>query len=52
MPMSKLVIRIANKLLSLNISPKTRARDNPRMLVKAMVFLLDQSAMGVTDLDI
>ena len=52
MQMSKLVIRIANRLLSLNIRPKTRARENPRMLVKAMVFLLDQSAMGVMDLDI
>ena len=50
--MSKLVIRIANKLLSLNISPKTMVRENPRMLVKAMVFLLDQSAISVMDLDI
>ena len=39
-------------MLSLNISPKTRARENPRMLVKATVFLLDQSAMGVMYLDI
>ena len=50
--MSKLVIRIANRLLSLNISPNIRARENPRMLVKATVFLPDQSAMGVIDLDI
>ena len=50
--MSKLVIRVANRLLSLNISLKTKARENPRMLVKATVFLLDQSAMGVMDLDI
>jgi len=33
MRMSKMVIRIANRLLSLNISPKTRAKENPRMLV-------------------
>jgi len=50
--MSKLVIRIANRLLSLNISRKTRARENLRMLVKAMVFLLYQSAIGVMDLNI
>jgi len=50
--MSKLVIRIANRLLSLNISPKTSARENLRMLVKATVFLLDQSTMGVMDLNI
>ena len=50
--MSKLMIRIANRMLSLNISPKTRARENPRMLVKATVFLLDQSVMGVMYLDI
>jgi len=50
--MSKPVIRIANGLLSLNISPKTRAKENSRMLVKATVFLQDQSAMGVMDLDI
>ena len=52
MQMSKLVIRIAKGLLSLNISPKIRARENPRMLVKATVFFQDQSAMGVMDLDI
>ena len=52
MRMSKMVIRITNGLLSLNISPKKRARENPRMLVKVTVFLLDQSVMGVMDLDI
>ena len=41
----------ANSLHSLNSSPKTKARENSRMLVKAIVFLLDQSAMGVKDLD-
>jgi len=49
--MSKQVIRIANSLYSLNLSPKTKVRENSRMLVKAIVFLLDQSAMGVKDLD-
>ena len=49
--MLKQVIRIANSLHSLNLSPKTKVRENPRMLVKATVFLLDQSAMGVMDLD-
>ena len=49
--MSKQVIRIANSLHSLNASPKTKARENSRMLVKATVFLLDQSAMGVKNLD-
>ena len=52
MRMSKLVIEITNRMLSLNINPKTRAKENPRMLVKATVFLLDQSAVGVMDLDI
>ena len=50
--MSKQVIRIANSLHSFNSSPKTKARENSRMLVKATVFLLDQSDMGVKDLDI
>ena len=50
--MSKQVIRIENSLHSLNSSPKTKARENSRMLVKATVFLVDQSAMGVKDLDI
>ena len=49
--MSKQVIRIENSLHSLNSSPKTKARENSRMLVKATVFLVDQSAMGVKDLD-
>ena len=49
--MSKQVIRIANNLHSLNSCPKTKAIENSRTLVKATVFLLDQSAMGVKDLD-
>ena len=49
--MSKQVIKITSNLHSLNSSPKTKARDNSRMLVKAIVFLLDQIAMGVKDLD-
>ena len=49
--MSKKVIRIVNILHSLKSSPKTKARENSRMLVKAIVFLLDQIAMGVKDLD-
>ena len=49
---SKQVTRIANSLDFLNSSPKTKAKDNSRMLVKAIVFLLGQSAMGVKDLDI
>ena len=49
--MSKQVMRIANSLHSLNSSPKTKARENLRMLVKATVFLLDQSVIGVKDLD-
>ena len=43
--------RIADSLHSLNSSPKTKVRENSRMLVKAIMFLLDQSAMGVKDLD-
>ena len=43
---SKQVIRITNNRHSLNSSPKTKARENSRMLVKAIVFLLGQSAMG------
>ena len=38
--------------MQLNSSPKTKARENSRMLVKTMVFLLDQSAIGVIDLNI
>ena len=40
-----------NNLHSLNSSPKTKVRENSRMLVKAIVFPLDQNAMGVKDLD-
>ena len=50
--MSKQVIWILNSLHSLNSSPKTKARENSRMLVRATMFLLDQSAMSVKDLDI
>ena len=46
---SKQVTRIAVNLDSLNSSPKTKARDNSRMLVKAIVFLLSQSATSVND---
>ena len=42
---------IANSLDSFNSNPKTKAKENSRMLVKAIVFLLDQSAIGVKDLD-
>ena len=49
--MSKQVIRIANSLHSLNSSPKTKARENLMMLVKETVFMLDQNAMGLKDLD-
>jgi len=45
------VTRITNSLDSLNSSPKTKAKENSRMLVKATVFLLGQSATGVKDLD-
>ena len=49
--MSKQVTRIANSLDSLSLSPKTMARENSRMLVKATLFLLGQSAIDVKDLD-
>ena len=48
---SKQVTRIANSLDSLSSSPKTMARENSRMLVKATLFLLGQSATDVKDLD-
>ena len=41
-----------NNLHSLNSSPKTKVRENSRMLVKTTMFQLDQSAIGVKDLDI
>ena len=45
------MLKQANSLHSLNSSPKTKARENSRMLVKANLFLLDQSVIGVKDLD-
>ena len=51
MQTSKQVTRIANSLDSFNSSPKTKARENSRMLVKATMFLLGQSATKVKDLD-
>ena len=49
--MSKQVIRIANNLHSFNSSPKTKARENSRMLVKATMFLLRLNAMDVKGID-
>ena len=51
MQTSKQVTRIINNLDSLNSSPKKKAREKSRMLVKAIVFLLGLSATGVKDLD-
>ena len=49
--MSEQVTRITNSLDSLSSSPKTKARENSRMLVKATMFLLGQSATDVKDLE-
>ena len=43
--------RIADSLHSLNSSPKTKVRENSRMLVKVTMFLLGQSVTDVKDLD-
>ena len=51
MQTSKQVTRIANSLDSFNSSPKTKARENSRMMVKVIMFLLGQSVAGVKNLD-
>ena len=51
MQISRLVTRIAKNLESFSLSPKTKARENSRMLVKATMFLLGQKATDVKDLD-
>ena len=49
--MSRQMTRIANNLDSLSSSPKTRSRENSKMLDKAIVFLLGQSAIDVKGMD-
>ena len=49
--MSRQVTRIANNLDFLSSSPKTKARENSKMLDKAIMFLLGQSAMDVKDME-
>ena len=51
MQISRLVTRIAKNLESLSLSPKTKARENSRMLVKATMFLLHLNAMDVKGID-
>ena len=48
---SRKVTRIVNNLDFFSSSPKTKARENSRILVKATMFLLGQSAMDVKDMD-
>ena len=49
--MSRQMTRIANNLDSLSSSPKTKSRENLKMLNKTLVFLLGQSAMDVKGID-
>ena len=51
MRMSRQMKRIVNGLDSLSSSPKTKSRENLRMLDKEIVFLLGQSGMDVKGMD-
>ena len=51
MRMSRQVTRITNNLDFLSSNPKTKARENSKMLDKAIMFLLGQSATNVKDMD-
>ena len=51
MRMSRQMKRIVNSLDSLSSSPKTKSRENLRMLDKEIVFLLGQSGMDVKGMD-
>ena len=50
MQMSRQVTRITNNLDFPCSNPKTKARENSKMLAKAIMFLLGQSTMDVKDM--
>ena len=50
--MSRQVTRIANNLDFLSSNPRTNARENSKMLDKAIMFLLAQSDADVKGMDI
>ena len=51
MQMSRQMTMIANNLDFLSSKTKTKARENSKMLDKAIVFLLGQSSMDVKGMD-
>ena len=51
MQMSRAMTWIANNLLSLNSSPKTKLREKPKMVAKTLMFLLGLNAMDVKGFD-